>query len=37
MTGEICALLARELGIPGKSVYVTYHGVADWGWNGSNF
>ena len=26
---EICALLARELGIPGKSVYVTYHGVAD--------
>ena len=23
--------------IPGNQVYVTYHGVNDWGWNGSNF
>ncbi len=37
MTGEICSILEQELGIPGKSVYVTYHGVNDWGWNGSNF
>lgn len=37
MTGEICNILSEELGIPGNSVYVTYHGVNDWGWNGSNF
>ena len=37
MTGEICRILSEELGIPGSAVYVTYHGLADWGWNGSNF
>ena len=37
MTGEICEILSDELGIPGDKVYVTYHGVNDWGWNGSNF
>ena len=37
MTGEICGILSDELGIPGDKVYVTYHGVNDWGWNGSNF
>lgn len=37
MTGEICDIFERELGIPGNSVYVTYHGVNDWGWNGQNF
>lgn len=37
MTGEICELFERELGIPGAAVYVTYHGVNDWGWNGRNF
>ena len=37
MTGEICRILEEELGIPGNNVYVTYHGVHDWGWNGSNF
>ncbi len=37
MTGEICKILSEELGIPGSSVYITYHGVNDWGWNGSNF
>lgn len=37
MTGEICGLYERELGIPGNAVYVTYHPVSDWGWNGSNF
>ncbi len=26
-----------KLGIPGKAVYVTYHPVNDWDWNGSNF
>jgi hypothetical protein len=37
MTGEICTILSEELGIPGNAVYVTYHGINDWGWNGSNF
>lgn len=37
MTGEICRILSEELGIPSANVYVTYHGLSDWGWNGSNF
>lgn len=37
MTGEICRIFEQELQIPGKAVYVTYHGVNDWGWNGQNF
>ena len=37
MTGEICKIYEEELGIPGQAVYVTYHGVNDWGWNGRNF
>ena len=37
MTGQICDILSDELGIPGNSVYVTYQGISDWGWNGSNF
>ncbi len=37
MTATICDILGRELGIDGSAVYVTYHGVSDWGWNGSNF
>ena len=37
MTGEICKILSEEAGIPAQYVYVTYHGVRDWGWNGSNF
>ena len=37
LTGQICSLLAEKLGIPGEAVYVTYHPVTDWGWNGSNF
>ena len=37
MTGKICELYERELGIPGNNVYITYHGVSDWGWNGRNF
>ncbi len=37
MTGKICDILAEELDIPGDAVYVTYHGLNDWGWNGSNF
>jgi len=37
LTGRICDLLADELDIPGSNVYVTYHPVSDWGWNGGNF
>ena len=37
LTGQICDLLQKELGSPGNAVYVTYHPVSDWGWNGSNF
>lgn len=37
MTAEICSILSEEALIPPSAVYVTYHGVNDWGWNGSNF
>ena len=37
LTAEICSLFEKELGISGSSVYVTYHPVSDWGWNGANF
>ena len=37
MTGKICRIFEEVLGIPGNTVYVTYHGVNDWGWNGQNF
>ncbi len=37
LTGQICALLQERLGIPGEAVYITYHPVSDWGWNGANF
>ena len=37
LTGQICGLLSDRLGIPGSAVYVTYHPVSDWGWNGQNF
>lgn len=37
MTGRICDILQEELGISESNVYVTYQGIADWGWNGRNF
>lgn len=37
LTGQICELLSTKLGIPGNAIYVTYHPVNDWGWNGKNF
>ena len=37
MTEQVCSLMAEQLDIPGNAVYVTYHPVKDWGWNGSNF
>lgn len=37
MTATICRLFAEQLEIPPQAVYITYHGVNDWGWNGQNF
>lgn len=37
MTSKICGIYEKELGIPANSVYVTYHSISDWGWNGHNF
>ena len=37
MTAAICYIYAEELQIPGNAVYVTYHEVNDWGYNGRNF
>ena len=37
MTEQVCQLMAEQLDIPGNAVYVTYHPVQNWGWNGSNF
>lgn len=37
MTAKICDIYEKELEIPGSAVYVTYHGINDWGWNGHNF
>ena len=37
ISGYIDRILAEHLGLPPKSVYVTYHPVSDWGWNGRNF
>ena len=37
MTGEICKMLEEKFGIPQNAVYITYHPVSDWGWNGANF
>lgn len=37
MTGQICEVYSKLLGILGDAIYVTYHPISDWGWNGSNF
>lgn len=36
-TAELCKIYYDILGIPADKIYVTYHGVKDWGWNGANF
>ena len=37
MTGMICEVFKELLDIPPSAVYVTYHEVNDWGWDGANF
>ncbi|MBR1825172.1 MAG: hypothetical protein IJ770_01115 [Alphaproteobacteria bacterium] len=36
-TAEICNILKNDYGIDGANVYITYHPVDLWGWNGSMF
>jgi len=37
LTDEICFILQNDYGIDGSAVYITYHPVDLWGWNGSMF
>ena len=37
MTAHICEILKNRLSVKGSDVYITYAGVENWGWNGSNF
>lgn len=37
LTGKICGILNKELGIAENRVYVSYFGTSNWGWNGNNF
>ena len=37
MTGTLCDVCQRVLGIKPDGVYVTYAEVPNWGWNGENF
>lgn len=37
MTAAICDLLRGRFGLDSSKIYVTYQGIADWGWNGGNF
>ena len=37
MTASICEILQKRLSVQGSHVYVTYAGVENWGWDGSNF
>lgn len=37
LTNEICDILSADYEINGSNVYVTYHPVDLWGWNGTMF
>ncbi len=37
MSGAICDILKTLFGVAGSDVYITYSGIADWGWDGGNF
>jgi len=36
-TKEICDMLTKDYGLEGSNIYITYHPVDMWGWNGSMF
>lgn len=37
MSAALCDIYKDIFEIPGEAVYITYHGISDWGWNGTNF
>lgn len=37
LTAEVCRIMLDVVGIPADKVYVTFHPVKDWGWNGGLF
>lgn len=37
MTGELCGIISEKTGISPSRIYITYHEISNWGWNGSNF
>ncbi len=37
VTKVVCSVMSELLSIEPENVYVTYHPVADWGWNNTNF
>ena len=36
-TKEICSMLINDFALNGSNIYITYHSVELWGWNGSMF
>lgn len=34
---EICDILTADYGLDGSNIYITFHPVEFWGWNGSMF
>lgn len=37
MTAKICEIFKSVLDIPGDSIYISYWGTSDWGYDGGNF
>ena len=37
LTAELCRICGALLGIPADKVYISYHEIEYWGWNGKNF
>ena len=37
LTGQICEIFGKVLGIAADHIYVKYEAVTNWGWNGGNF
>lgn len=37
MTKAVCTVLSEDFSLDPAQIYVTYRGVSEWGWNGSNF
>ncbi len=36
-TAKACDVINKVLGVPKDRIYVKYHAVSSWGWNGGNF